>query len=87
MVPDGCSMMDDMVSHHGLEPAPLPSGVVLTAYCQNPAAGETVRSWRIETATTPGWQEHNVRLRETGTGVFTERCGDTAVSSIQSVAN
>jgi hypothetical protein len=32
MVPVDCSMMDDMVCHHGLAPAPLHSGVLLTAY-------------------------------------------------------
>lgn len=32
MMPVACSMMDDMVSHHELDPAPLHSGVLLTAY-------------------------------------------------------
>ena len=32
MVPVDCSMMDDMVCHHGLFIGPLNSGVVLTAY-------------------------------------------------------
>ena len=55
-------MMDDMVSHHELNPAALPSGVLLNAYATpkpaaaNPASPETRQGGQVFPAYVAGLQ-------------------------------